>query len=187
MTVDNLITKLRVMLGAQTEEVVVSTEEVSKFQDAELVDGTMVQTEGELEVGKILSVITEEGSTPAPAGLHATTTGLLITVGENGVIEAIEEEAQEAPVEETVVEAEEEKKEEFQSEQLLSSIAELIQPFTNEINELKSQLGTLSERFNAIAEEPAAQPIKRTFKQTDAAQKSIAEERFAKLVQMRRK
>lgn len=186
MTVDNLIKKLRVMLGAQTEEVVASTKEVSAYAEAELVDGTKVQVEGELEVGKVLSVITEEGLSPAPAGLHATTEGLLITVGENGVIETIEEEAPAEPVvEETTEETVE--AEVFQSEHLLSSIAELIQPFTTQINELKAELGTLSQRFQTFSDEPAAEPIKRTFKQNDEEAKTIAEARFAKLVQMRNK
>ena len=76
MTVNDAITKLKVMLGA-TEETVVEL----KFAEAELVDGTQVYAEGEIEPGAILFVRAGEGADPKihlrPAGVHETTTGLL--------------------------------------------------------------------------------------------------------------
>ena len=171
MDVNNLITKLRVMLGASTEEVVVVEE--TKFAESELVDGTKVVVEGELEVGKVLSVQSEEGEVPAPAAIHETTDGLLITVGEGGVIEAIEEKEAEATevVEDTETEVEVELEEEelpIEAEEenqsdLLQAIAELLAPYTEEITELKKQVEYLGERFESISDEPAAKPITRTF------------------------
>lgn len=197
MNVDNLITKLRVMLGASTEEVVVVEEtKEQSFIDAELVDGTKVQVEGELEVGKILSVVTEEGNTPAPAAVHETTEGLIITVGEAGVIESIEEKESEATevVEETETEVEVALEEEVIAEpvieepaDLLEGIAELLKPYTEEITELKKQVEYLGERFEAISDEPAAKPITRTFAEEASASKTIADARFDRLVSLRKK
>ena len=71
MNVNDVITKLKVMLGA--EEVV-----TVKMAEATLVDGTEVYTEGELEVGAILFVRAGEGVDEdpfAPAGKHETTDG----------------------------------------------------------------------------------------------------------------
>ena len=199
MNVDNLITKLRVMLGASTEEVVVVEEtKEQSFIDAELVDGTKVQVEGELEVGKALEVISEEGNVPAPAGVHETTEGLIITVGEAGVIESIEEKEAEATEvvedtetevevaleEEEVIEAEEVVAEESD---LLAGIAELLAPYTEEITELKKQVEYLGERFEAISDEPAAKPITRTFAEEAGAAKTVADARIERLVSLRKK
>jgi len=198
MNVDNLITKLRVMLGASTEEVVVVEEtKEAQFAEAELVDGTKVQVEGELEVGKALEVISEEGNVPAPSGVHETTEGLVITVGEGGIIESIEEKEAEATEvvedtetevevaleEEEVVEAEEVVAEESD---LLAGIAELLAPYTEEITELKKQVEYLGERFEAISDEPAAKPITRTFAEEASAAKTVAEARLDRLVSLRR-
>src|SRR5210317_1884889 len=120
MNVNDVIKKLKVMLS--TEEVV-----ETKFAEAELVDGTQVYTEGELEPGAILFVRAGEGVSEdpfAPAGLHETTEGLLITVGENGEITSIEEKAEEN------IEAEEEITEEvemkFNADEFITEIAGLI-------------------------------------------------------------
>ena len=196
MNVDNLITKLRVMLGASTEEVVVVEE--TKFAEAELVDGTKVQVEGELEVGKVLEVISEEGNIPAAAAVHETTEGLIITVGENGVIESIEEKEAEATevVEDTETEVEvalEEEKEVVEAEEvveeesdLLAGIAKLLEPYTEEITELKKQVEYLGERFEAISDEPAAKPITRTFAEEATASKTVADARLDRLVSLRK-
>ena len=195
MDVNNLITKLRVMLGASTEEVVVVEE--TKFAEAELVDGTKVVVEGELEVGKILSVQSEEGEVPAPAAIHETTDGLLITVGEGGVIEAIEEKEAEATevVEDTETEVEVELEEEelpIEAEEenqsdLLQAIAELLAPYTEEITELKKQVEYLGERFESISDEPAAKPITRTFAEEASASKTVADARLDRLVSLRKR
>ena len=73
MTVENAISKLRVMLGAATQEVV---KVENKFAEATLVDGTEVYTEGELQAGAILFVRAGEGASEdpfAPEGKHETT------------------------------------------------------------------------------------------------------------------
>ncbi len=199
MTVNDAITKLRVMLGASSEEVIetpvkmeeeTKEEEVStKMAEATLVDGTLVYTEGELAVGAILYVSTEEEEDPfAPSALHETSEGLLITVGENGEITSIEEKAAEETSEEEVTEEvmEEEvkeEKEEMSSEELLAAIAELVKEYRSEV---KEEMEALTERFNAIADEPATKPVRNNFTKEAADAKTKADARLETLIAIRK-
>ena len=200
MTVNQAISKLRVMLGATTEEVkeVVMEEEVKeevevKMAEATLVDGTEVYTEGELQPGAILFVRAGEGADEdpfAPEGQHETTDGLLITVGESGEIMSVEEKggSEETPEEaqESFEDKEDDKKEEFDVEGLLEGIAGMLQPYTEEIKELKEELSVLTSRFNEVADEPAAKKVSNTFSKVADETKSIAEARFERLVAIRK-
>lgn len=200
MTVNDAITKLRVMLGASTETVVeMETEEKVeetveiKAAEATLVDGTEVYTEGELETGAILFVRAGEGVSEdpfAPAGIHETTDGLLITVGENGEISSIEDkspevEASEEEKKEVEMEEEEDKKEEFDMDGMLEGIAAMLKPYTEEIKELKEELSVLTSRFNEVADEPAAKKVSNTFSKVANENKTTAEARFERLVAIR--
>tara|TARA_R110002050_G_scaffold40603_3_gene99088 strand:+ start:423 stop:1001 length:579 start_codon:yes stop_codon:yes gene_type:complete len=168
MTVNDMVKKLRVMLAADTEVV---TE--AKFAEAELVDGTVVYTDGELEVGAALLIRTPEGeeSPYAPEGIHETTEGLLIGVGPNGEIMDITEAGEDTVTEEVVEEELDEVVEEAPvseeaipaTAELLTGIAEMIAPFTEEIAALTEEVTALKARFNKIADEPAATPIRNTF------------------------
>ena len=117
MNVNDVITKLKVMLSSDTvaEPIAEVVEEVT-MAEAVLVDGTEVYTEGELEVGAILFVRAGEGVSEdpfAPEGMHELSTGEVVTVGENGEITKIEDqEAEAVTAEEEEVEMEEEGKEE---------------------------------------------------------------------------
>ena len=203
MTVNDAISKLRVMLGAATEEVkeVKLEEEVKveekveiKAAEATLVDGTEVYTEGELEAGAILFVRAGEGVSEdpfAPAGIHETTDGLLITVGENGEITAIEDKSPEVEASEKKEEVEMEEEEvieekEFDVEGLLEGIAGMLEPYTEEIKELKEELSVLTSRFNEVADEPAdAKKVRNTFSQEANNKATTAEARFERLVALR--
>jgi hypothetical protein len=191
MTVNDAITKLRVLLGAETEEVVkVEAEEVKeeaeiKMAEAILVDGTEIYTEGAWEAGAIGYIRTEEDEDPfMPMGIHETAEGLLVTVGEAGEIVSIEEKAEEN------IEAGEEIKEEvemqFNAHEFVSEVAELIKPYTEEISTLKEELNSLTERFEALADQPAAKKIRNNFSEDAKATKNRAEARFEKLVQLRK-
>tara|TARA_R110002110_G_scaffold167692_3_gene368777 strand:+ start:123 stop:701 length:579 start_codon:yes stop_codon:yes gene_type:complete len=168
MTVNDMVKKLRVMLAADTEVV---TE--AKFAEAELVDGTVVYTDGELVVGAALLIRTEEGeeSPYAPEGIHETTEGLLIGVGPNGEImditeageDTVTEEVIEEELDEVVVEAPVSEAALPATEELLTGIAEMIAPFTEEIAALTEEVTALKARFQTIADEPAATPIRNTF------------------------
>ena len=181
MTVNDMVKKLRVMLAADKAVV---TE--AKFAEATLVDGTVVYTDGELEVGAILLIRTEEGeeSPYAPDGIHETTDGLLIGVGPHGEImeiseveaEAKPEEIIEEVMEEVVVEAPVSEAAIPATEELLAGIAEMIAPFTEEIAALTEEVVELKAKFAVIADEPAAKPIRNTF----AENKKIADEALNK-------
>ena len=168
MTVNDMVKKLRVMLAADTEVV---TE--AKFAEAELVDGTVVYTDGELEVGAALLIRTPEGeeSPYAPEGIHETTEGLLIGVGPNGEImditeageDTVTEEVVEEELDEVVVEAPVSEEAIPATAELLTGIAEMIAPFTEEIAALTEEVTALKARFQTIADEPAATPIRNTF------------------------
>ena len=183
MTVNDAISKLRVMLGAATEEVKEVVE--TKMAEATLVDGTEVYTEGELQAGAILFVRAGEGASEdpfAPAGKHETTDGLIITVGENGEISSIEDggaevEASEEKKEEVEMEEviEEEEKVEFDAEGMLAGIADMLLPYTDELTKIKEELSTLKERFNIVADEPASKPVRNTFSEN----KVIADQKLA--------
>ena len=201
MTVNDAISKLRVMLGAATEEVKeVKMDEHEgeekkevKMAEATLVDGTEVYTEGELEPGAILFVRAGEGVSEdpfAPAGVHETTDGLLVTVGENGEITSIEEKGAEVEAsekkEEVEMEEQEDKKEEFDMDGLLEGIAGMLKPYTEEIKELKEELSVLTSRFNEVADEPAAKKVSNTFSKVANETKTTAEARFERLVAIRK-
>ena len=180
MTVNDIVKKLRVMLAADA----VVTE--AKFAEAELVDGTIVETDGELEVGAILYVKVEEGEDRpfAPSAIHETTEGLLIGVGENGEImeiteaseEAATEEVTEEVMEEVVVEAPVSEEAIPATEELLSGIAEMIAPFTEEIAALTEEVVELKAKFSKLADEPAAKPIRNSFSEN----KAIKDEQLSK-------
>ena len=190
MNVTQLMSKIKVMLSGDTKTVV-----SAKFAEAELVDGLKVMTEGALEVGAMLNVVAEDGTlSPAPAAIHETTDGMLITVGENGMIEAIEEPATDEVVEEEVVEeALEEVEVEVPvseellpaTEELLTGIAEMIAPFTEEIATLKEEVTALSAKFAELSDEPASKPITRTFAQQAKAKEVVAMARMERLAEIR--
>ena len=203
MTVEKAISKLRVMLGAATEEVKEvnmaehdgeDKKEVS-MAEATLIDGVEVYTEGELQAGAILFVRAGEGASEdpfAPEGKHQTTDGLLITVGESGEITNVEEASGE---EESVSEAEESfeeeeevivKEKDFDVEGLLEGIAGMLEPYTEEIKELKEELSVLTSRFNEVADEPAAKKVSNTFSQEKINKQSTSEARFERLVALRK-
>jgi hypothetical protein len=181
MTVNDMVKKLRVMLAA--DKAVVSR---TKMADAELVDGTIVYTEGELVVGATLLVKVGEGeeSPYAPEGIHETVDGRLIGVGPNGEIMEISEVTAEAKPEEVIEEVMEEVGVEVEvpeaaipaTEELLAGIAEIIAPFTEEIAALTEEVTELKAKFSKLADEPAAKPIRNTF----AENKAIADDNLAK-------
>ena len=187
MKVTELMSKITVMLSGDKQKVV-----RSKYAELELVDGTKVTTEGELAVGGVLNVVAPDGSlTPAPAAMHEATDGTMVTVGENGIIEAIEVVAPEAPevieeaLEEVAAVADVAPEAVPATEALLQGIADIIAPFTEEIANLQEQVTALSAKFSEFSDEPAAKPIKRTFAESGAAKEVVALARMERLAQIR--
>jgi len=189
MTVSDALRKIKVMLAVEETEV----KEEIKMADATLVDGTEVYTEGDLAVGAILYVKVEEGEAPfAPEGIHETVDGQMISVGSNGEITEIKEKVEEAPapVEESMEEVEVEvpvaEAALPATEELLNGIAEIIAPFTQEIATLTEEVTALKARFNKIAGEPAASPIRNTFSETKLAKDTMLAQRMEALRAIRK-
>ena len=207
MNVKDAINAIRVMLGSDVADTTVeltTNEEVTTHNHAEavLVDDTKVYTEGELVEGAILYVETPEGEEPvmAPTGKHMTVSGLMITVGEGGIIEAIETVEDEPVTEEASPEVEEEmaeettEKEDFDAEGLLAAIADMIKDYKEyvegvkeDMTSMKEEFETIQERFNAVADAPATKPVKKDYLANAKAAKEAELSRFEKLVAMKTK
>lgn len=192
MNVNDVITKLRIMLGAEEEVVETVTETMA---EKSLVDGTVVYSEGELAPGAVLYVKVDEGEAPfAPEGMHETTDGLLVTVGENGEIASIEEKATEEvaaeeKVEEVEMEEEEPKAEveiDMDAKDLVEAIAEMIKPQAEVIEELKEEIATLKAKFADFADEPGGDPVRNTFSEQRADKLTKAEARLSNLIAIRK-
>ena len=198
MTVNEALTKLKVTLGLDTEvvETVISEETVveaseetveetieTEFAEETLIDGTVVKVEGDLEIGKQLVVVTEEGDVAAPEGMHQTQSGKLITVDAEGVIVSIEEVEAEEVVEE-VVEAPAEASQDFS--EVIDSITEVVKPALDKINSLTEELEALKANFSAFKDEPAGSKITNNLQEFKAQTDSIEEARFARLRDIRK-
>lgn len=213
MNVKEAIKAIRVALGSNTADTTVELEAKGNVEvvehnhaSATLVDGTEVYTEGELEVGAILKVKTETGEEIlAPEGKHQTSDDMIVTVGEAGKIEAIEEvvaesveevaaeEVVEEEMAEEVVEeetSEEPEEEAFNADELLAAIAALIQEYkeasAKEMEEVKEELSVLTERFNVVADSPAAETVKKSFFEEAKAAKVVTDARLDRLAAIRR-
>jgi len=180
MTQKDAINKIRVLLGVEAEK----TKKV-KMAQATLVDGTLVETEGEIEVGKALSVITEEGPIPAPAGVHQTESNLLVTVDDAGVITQIEEVSEESQEEEEEmedkekVEMEEDKEKMEIEDEMIVKIVEAMKPYFEEIKEMQKEVEEMKAKFQKFSKEPAAKPVKKA--EAFEANRLTSVERIAKI------
>lgn len=126
-------------------------DEEVKMVTAELIDGTMVESDtDELKVGDALFVLTEEGRTPAPDSVHETTEGKLVTT-ENGIVVKIEEKED--------VEVEVEVEEELNFAELLETFTQAFGKLNNELNVLREQFDTMREDLNKFSAEPAGERI----------------------------
>jgi len=178
MTAQEALYKIRVMLGVEdtNEEVSLetktSTEEV-KLAEATLVDGTVVKTEGEFEVGKQLFVVTEEGDIPVPEGLHETSEGVIIGVDEAGIIVSIEEPAEEVIVEE---------KEQF-GDDLVNQIVGALSP---KLDDLQKQINSIKGEFHEFRDGPATDKIRNNIGAMNKVEQSIHDARMATILEMRK-
>lgn len=136
-----------------------------KMAQATLIDGTIVETEGDLVVGADLYVITEEGKQLAPTGEHETEDGKIVVVEDGKIVEIKEKEAEEK------VEVEVE---------LMETFAKAIETLNNEIKALREENTELKNKFSKFAAEPAAEKIYDRKGYID----QIKQEQFSKLEQL---
>jgi preprotein translocase subunit YajC len=94
MNSKEVIQEIRTLLGFSEEK-----QEV-KMETATLVDGTIIEWEGELAVGTAIFVQTGEGLIPAPDSVHQVEGGMLVTT-EGGIVTEIVEVEEEVEVEAT--------------------------------------------------------------------------------------
>ena len=164
--VGSKLPEIKKLLFSETEE---------KFEDAKLVDGTIVRYES-LEIGAALSVVGEDGEiVPAPDGEHELESGDIVRT-EGGVIveimtpEPVEEEAEEEKEEEMAAEETEEK---FDSEgfkaDIRSAVSELIQSKiaeaqfakTEKVSDIEKAVGLITDIVEKMAATPKEEPTKK--------------------------
>ena len=121
-------------------------EKEEKMAEATLIDGTIVEVDGELVVGAKIYVKTEEGRQEAPDADHETIDGLIVST-EGGVITEIKEKEE--------VEVEEEVK----VEEVMETFMEALSTLNKEIATLKSQNEELNKKFSEFKAEPAGEKI----------------------------
>ena len=174
--VGSKLPEIKKLLFSETEE---------KFEDAKLVDGTIVRYEV-LEIGAALSVVGEDGEiVAAPDGEHELESGVVVRT-EGGLIveilepEAVEEEAgdeekeEEMSADETTEEATEETTEEVVAEfdaeafklDIMNSVATLIQAEvakfakTEKVVEIEKAVGLITDIVEKMAATPKEAPTK---------------------------
>ena len=166
MNISELVGKnlpeIKKLLFRETEE---------KFEDAKLVDGTIVRYEV-LEIGAALSVVGEDGEiVAAPDGEHELESGDIVRT-EGGVIveimtpEPVEEEAEE--VEEEMASEEKFDSEGFKAD-ILSAVSELIKSEiaaaqfakTEKVMDIEKAVGLITDIVEKMAATPKEAPTKK--------------------------
>jgi hypothetical protein len=164
--VGSKLPEIKKLLFSETEE---------KFEDAKLVDGTIVRYES-LEIGAALSVVGEDGEVvPAPDGEHELESGDIVRT-EGGVIveimspEPVEEEAEEEKEEEMAAEETEEKfdAEGFKAD-ILSAVSELIESRmaeaqfakTEKVSDIEKAVGLITDIVEKMAATPKEEHSKK--------------------------
>jgi len=161
--VGSKLPEIKKLLFSETEE---------KFEDAKLVDGTIVRYES-LEIGAALSVVGEDGEVvPAPDGEHELESGDIVRTEGGVIVEIMSPE----PVEE---EAEEEKEEEMAAEEvaafdpeafkldIMDSVATLIQSEvakfakTEKVSDIEKAVGLITDIVEKMAATPKEEPSKK--------------------------
>ena len=162
--VGSKLPEIKKLLFSETEE---------KFEDAKLVDGTIVRYES-LEIGAALSVVGEDGEiVPAPDGEHELESGDIVRTEGGVIVEIMTPE----PVEE---EAGEEKEEEMAAEEevaafdpeafkldIMDSVATLIQSEvakfakTEKVSDIEKAVGLITDIVEKMAATPKEEPSKK--------------------------
>lgn len=177
MNSKEVLKEIRTILGFSEEK-----KEV-EMATATLVDGTIVEYDGELAVGTEIFVQTGEGLIPAPDAVHEVEGGLLVTT-EGGIVTEIVEPVAEVALEEVIVEVPEEVSAIVTTE-VLEAIAEAISPVLEEIAMLKEEMKRMKKGFSKtvdlvekVANLPSEDPIKAP------ARLSKRDEQFANIVKI---
>lgn len=114
-----------------------------KMAEATLIDGTIVETDGDLEVGADLFVKTEEGRQPANDGEHETEDGMVVVVEDGKIVEIKEKEVQE----------------EIKVEEVMETFMEALTNLKEEIATIRKENEELNNQFSKFKAEPAGTKI----------------------------
>ena len=169
------------------------------FSDYKLEDGTMIRVDGELAVGTLVYVVTEEGLLPAPDGAHSipevgvvtTEGGKIVEIGEVAPAPAAPEavEAQEVEIEVTPegegapADPHEERMVamEIFIAALAAKVEELMAKMGGEVEANAARFSTIDTALSALAQMPTAAPKKRA---SDAVVESVKMSRANRLAEV---
>lgn len=167
------------------------------FSDYKLEDGTIVRVDGELAVGTLVYVVTEEGLLPAPDGAHSipevgvvtTEGGKIVEIGEPAPAQPEAVAAQEVEIEVTPEgEGEaampvEEKVAALESAlaTLAAKVEELMAKMGGEIQANATRFSTIDTAISALAQVPTAAPKKRA---SDAVVESVKMSRDSRIAEL---
>ena len=167
------------------------------FSDYKLEDGTMVRVDGELAVGTLVYVVTEEGLLPAPDGAHSipevgvvtTEGGKIVKIGEVApapapeAVEAQEVEIEVAPEEAAPADPHEERMVAMETAiaALAAKVEELMAKLGGEVEATAKRFSTIDTALSALAQMPTAAPKKRA---SDAVVESVKMSRANRLAEL---
>ena len=166
-----------------------------KFAQAVLSDGTIIEWDGDLEIGVSVFVVSGEERIPAPEGTHQLTgdyEGISIITDSEGIVtEVISEVAEETPAE-TPEEDADEVSEEASSEEMSTEtektevslsaddvenivngkletfsnkLVEMFEAITETNTSLKNELDSLKEDYNSFKNKPSVESVESVFTQ----------------------
>lgn len=167
------------------------------FSDYKLEDGTIVRVDGELAVGTLVYVVTEEGLLPAPDGAHSipevgvvtTEGGKIVEIGEAAPAEPEAVAAQEVEIEVTPegegapADPHEERMAAMESAiaALAAKVEELMAKMGGEIEANATRFSTIDTAISALAQVPTAAPKKRA---SDAVVESVKMSRASRIAEL---
>jgi hypothetical protein len=168
------------------------------FSDYKLEDGTMIRVDGELAVGTLVYVVTEEGLLPAPDGAHSipevgvvtTEGGKIVEIGDAAPAPAPEAvEAQEVEIEvtpegeETPADPHEERMQAMEAAiaALAAKVEEMMAKMGGEVEANAARFSTIDTALSALAQMPTAAPKKRA---SDAVVESVKMSRASRLAEL---
>jgi len=168
------------------------------FSDYKLEDGTMIRVDGELAVGTLVYVVTEEGLLPAPDGAHSipevgvvtTEGGKIVEIGDAAPVPAPEAvEAQEVEIEvtpegeEMPADPHEERMQAMEAAiaALAAKVEDMMAKMGGEVEANAARFSTIDTALSALAQMPTAAPKKRA---SDAVVESVKMSRASRLAEV---
>jgi hypothetical protein len=182
MKAKEALEQIKSLLFADEAEIL-TNEVVTEFAEGVLADGTIVKFD-RLEVGGMISVVTEEGEIPAPVGEHELEDGTIVLVSEPGIIAELKL----AESIEVKAEKEEEEPKEEEAFDYDAKFLEISETFNSKMTEIESKVSALNdvtkkliefmEAFAQVESAPESQAPKNTFL---AQNKNVKEDAYKKL------